>query len=535
MRQRRAYKTRGLSLPSLEAGMGFARALTSHLRRRYRERYHARFRLAPWVFGFDVGLLVLTGILAASNIYLSQTFPLPADDLDLTLRAPELYSAKPLALEARVKNTGIQAKREVSIAWILPEGIELIASQPPIDRAWSAPLGELDPNEEVSARLTVRLLVPLEKIRIAFRVESDGLTRVGSITRIVAGSALELKPLIEVEALVGHASVPIEIRNASSEALEHVEIRILDNQDKDGVRVFQIGQLDSLERRVVLVRPSAGQLSLEARTNGRLVNTFSKTYQVLPRETVRPWTLELQPSTGSIAQAEFETQETARLLVYHPLLAATGEGYRIFEHASGKQPVHLRLEQTQTEPNALNWFALPIYNTQAGLGIAPAVSALVTTAFETEVAVRYYAVSGDQLGIGPLPPRVGQTTKYWVNAKIGPTTADLKDVIFRLRLASGVTATGQSALPNGGGFSQQDNEIVWSLPMQAMRSGEVSASFEIAFTPNESMRGKTVDLVESSSAEAVEMTSGLRLTSSGSSLRTDLPQDPKVGNQGQVD
>ena len=35
-----------------------------------------------------------------------------------------------------------------------------------------------------------------------------------------------------------------------------------------------------------------------------------------------------------------------------------------------------------------------------------------------QVYPMYYAPTGDQLGRGPLPPKVGETTKYWIFCEV---------------------------------------------------------------------------------------------------------------------
>jgi hypothetical protein len=82
---------------------------------------------------------------------------------------------------------------------------------------------------------------------------------------------------------------------------------------------------------------------------------------------------------------------------------------------------------------------------------------------EPEISVRYYAATGDQLGIGPLPPRVGETTRYWVR---------LSSEAFRAHLVLGknVRFTGRKAANN---------------------------IFEIELTPDASQKGSVPVLIES--------------------------------------
>lgn len=60
-----------------------------------------------------------------------------------------------------------------------------------------------------------------------------------------------------------------------------------------------------------------------------------------------------------------------------------------------------------------------------------------------EAEVRYYTPEGDQLGRGPLPPRVGEITKYWLILTAQPNAGTLTNPLLSLRLAPHVSFTGK--------------------------------------------------------------------------------------------
>ncbi|HVO32671.1 MAG TPA: hypothetical protein VMU17_02070, partial [Elusimicrobiota bacterium] len=130
--QRRKRGT-GIAIHATTAAFTTARAATSHLRRRYREKYLGRYRYAWLVFGFDMSLLGLAAFLAILNIYLFSVLPAPIGDMRLVFKAPPIYTAQPIALDAQVSSAASTTRRGVSLQWLLPPGTEILEAEPPLD------------------------------------------------------------------------------------------------------------------------------------------------------------------------------------------------------------------------------------------------------------------------------------------------------------------------------------------------------------------------------------------------------------------
>ncbi len=521
-----SFKTKGLVTHGLQANLGFARALTSHLRLRYLEQYHGKYPLAPWVFTFDLALLAIAVVLVSVNVYLFRILPPPSVDLRLTVAAPPLISAKPLALEAKIKNIGGSTKKNVRLTWLLPAGTEFVSADPTLGDDHDATFSSLAPGEERSARVVVRLLIPPGDALLRFRVSDDAGTSDGSTIRPVVASALEITSPVEALGYAPGAQVPIAIHNVSPEALEDVTLVI--NRER-----IVLGQLPSLDRRVLLV-DAVERFHIEGQVRGREVARFDREYQQMPRAESPLITVSLKPSTGLQATAEVTSTVPVDLFVFHPLLSATGEPYRTFVATRGSQEYHFDLERADAEPNPPEWFVIPIWDTRGIRVLGPTVKAAVTTAFRATAHIRYYAASGDQIGIGPLPPEVGQETKYWVHAEVGPTTSDLKELSFRLKLAPGIAATGRHALADGGVLAIEGSDVLWTLPSLPKQGTGVSAAFEISFIPTEGMRGMTEPLVSFYTASAIETRSGITLSDRGGELTSDLLDDQKAYGKGRV-
>ncbi|MBI1907930.1 hypothetical protein HYS28_00750, partial [Candidatus Uhrbacteria bacterium] len=78
---------------------------------------------------------------------------------------------------------------------------------------------------------------------------------------------------------------------------------------------------------------------------------------------------------------------------------------------------------------------------------------------------RYAMPSGDQLGRGPLPPRVGEKTTYWVFWRVGGTINELTNVRLEGTLGDNVSFTGrQSSSQNSGvALDEAAGLIRWKL------------------------------------------------------------------------
>ena len=116
-----------------------------------------------------------------------------------------------------------------------------------------------------------------------------------------------------------------------------------------------------------------------------------------------------------------------------------------------------------------------------------------------DAAVRYFAFGGEQLGRGPLPPRVGKETRYWVFLKLTNTTNLVQDGLLALRLAPGVLGTGQISAKEPLSYDETTGTVLWRLgtlePWTGYSLPADEAAFEITFNPAASQSGRVAPLV----------------------------------------
>ena len=116
---------------------------------------------------------------------------------------------------------------------------------------------------------------------------------------------------------------------------------------------------------------------------------------------------------------------------------------------------------------------------------------------------RYYTAEGDQLGRGPLPPQVGQTTKYWIFVEVDNTSNVINNATLTAVLPAGVEFTGKQSVSIGPEikFNTTDRTINWNnynLPAQS----QTGLYFEVAITPTASQTGTGLTLVKNLSFTA---------------------------------
>lgn len=111
---------------------------------------------------------------------------------------------------------------------------------------------------------------------------------------------------------------------------------------------------------------------------------------------------------------------------------------------------------------------------------------------------RYYTDDGDQLGRGPLPPEVGETTKYWIFTTLSNTTNPLESAKLTISLAPGVQFTGKQSVSLGPQlkYDSSARTISWQLPYDLIPAfSQTGIYFEVAVTPTSDQVGKTIPLV----------------------------------------
>ncbi len=270
--------------------------------------------------------------------------------------------------------------------------------------------------------------------------------------------------------------------------------------------------------------------------------TFTIRYQNVGTSAVSDLTLGIESESQFFPKQAYEVDKTS-----FPQLA------RIEPGASGEVTllVPLRSSILQSETNVYEQLDLSTrsrasYTLGEGAGerVANKGSTLIspiTTPVVMESFGRYATQSGDQLGRGPLPPRVGIETKYWVFWHIDGTINTLKDVSIEGILGSGVRFTGRQTSSQNGGvtWDEEQGAISWSAPSVAPTlspmSKIVGVAFEVGLTPTSEMAGSTPTLIDQIRVTGTDERTGAFVSTAGSSVSTILPQDAMAAGKSIVE
>lgn len=121
------------------------------------------------------------------------------------------------------------------------------------------------------------------------------------------------------------------------------------------------------------------------------------------------------------------------------------------------------------------------------------------TVVGVEAAARYFAFGGEQLGRGPLPPRVGRSTSYWIFLKLTNTSNVVNGGILSMRLAPGVRFIDRVSAKEPLVFDPATQIVNWQVGTVPAWTGNGStaleAAFEIIFTPGASQAGQVPPLI----------------------------------------
>lgn len=226
---------------------------------------------------------------------------------------------------------------------------------------------------------------------------------------------------------------------------------------------------------------------------------------------------------------------------------------KVASGASGEVEIRVPLRWSIHQSETTDWDGLDLssratasYNLGDGTGQrvsskSSLVSAPITTPVVFESFGRYAADSGDQLGRGPLPPRVDIETKYWVFWHIGGTINELTNVRIEGALGDGVMFTGkQSSSQNSGvEYDATTNAISWETtsidPSLSPTSKIVGVAFELGLTPNISMVGTSPVLLYDIRITGTDARTGAFVSRSGSTVTTSLPNDLMADGKAEVE
>jgi len=152
---------------------------------------------------------------------------------------------------------------------------------------------------------------------------------------------------------------------------------------------------------------------------------------------------------------------------------------------------------------------------------------------------RYSTVLGDQIGRGPLPPVVGEETKYWVFLNVRGTTNELKDVEITATLPNYARGGEKQTVSIGNKVQFTNNQARWTIdklsPTFAPGSKIVGIAFEVAITPEDHHAGEIITILDNITFTAKDSLTGAIIKGYGARITTSLPDDDMASGLSRVE
>lgn len=171
---------------------------------------------------------------------------------------------------------------------------------------------------------------------------------------------------------------------------------------------------------------------------------------------------------------------------------------------------------------------------------APALNIKIASQIKLHAEARYFTAEGDQLGRGPLPPKVGQVTKYWINWFVTTAPNPIKNVTLLGYLPESVMWTGKTNVAEGEPlkFDSITRSISWQSDRLEATPGNrcpcAGIGFEVAINPEIEDAGKVLTLLNQLSIQATDDATGEELKEFSPNITTDLIKDDLANGKGIV-
>lgn len=150
---------------------------------------------------------------------------------------------------------------------------------------------------------------------------------------------------------------------------------------------------------------------------------------------------------------------------------------------------------------------------------------------------RYYLDAASQVGEGPLPPKIGQQTKYRIYWKLFTGSKGLSKVKVKTSLPAYINWLEPKNPPTLGAplqFDSSSRQVVWEIEEVAPHSN-LMASFDVAATPIESQVNQLLILTNPISLNAEEKETKSLVSKTSNLLTSDLVGDPVAQGKGRVE
>lgn len=148
----------------------------------------------------------------------------------------------------------------------------------------------------------------------------------------------------------------------------------------------------------------------------------------------------------------------------------------------------------------------------------------------------YYGPQGDQLGIGPIPPKVDIPTTYWIIWQIHNLGNDIDQVEVSGDLPGSAVWVDQSSITSGTvDYSPMTKRVIWRPETVGKTGGNYRASFAVSVLPSMSDVGKTLPLINNIRLTGRDVHTNNRVNLTSPIITTAIEADSRATGNGVVE
>ncbi len=153
-----------------------------------------------------------------------------------------------------------------------------------------------------------------------------------------------------------------------------------------------------------------------------------------------------------------------------------------------------------------------------------------------ESAGYYYGPQGDQLGVGPIPPKADIPTTYWIIWQINNLGNDIESPEVTADLPSNVVWYElQSSTSGELTYSPVTKRVLWKPGSVNKTGGNYRISFPVTIVPRQSDIGTVPKLVTNIVIRGKDAFTGTVLERRAGDITTDIPADRQSAGKGKVE
>lgn len=141
----------------------------------------------------------------------------------------------------------------------------------------------------------------------------------------------------------------------------------------------------------------------------------------------------------------------------------------------------------------------------------------------------YYTQGGDQLGRGPLPPRAGEETKYWIFVKMLNDIHDVENVEVSAELPFNVSWSDKVNVTVGNPvvYDPATKKLIWKISKVPIQPNNIGFAFMVSIVPTKNQQGGYPQLLTNIKVTGIDKVTGERIVKEIGGITTQLFFDNK--------